>query len=139
LIRAVEEGGLAGVEVGGEEDRRFEGDGEDDGARRWRRRSVASEGVRTGRVDQDVAVEREVVERAGEEAVKVAHDLISGVDVDGEIAEGLSVGCSALVVSVLSSLSSSTLCMAPAVACSWSSFGKRLSTTVFPVVFCTSC
>jgi hypothetical protein len=54
---------------------------------------VASEGVRTGRVDQDAAVEREAVDRAGEEAVKVAWD-VSVVDVDGEAVEV----CSALVV-----------------------------------------
>lgn len=71
---------LAGVDIeaeteagGGDEDVRLEGEGDWEGARRrWRRRSVASDGVRTGRVDQDVAVEREVVDRAGEEAVKVA-------------------------------------------------------------------
>jgi hypothetical protein len=77
-MRAVETG-LAGVVVevvvGGEEDRRDEGEGDCEGARRRRRRSVASEGVRTGRVDQDAAVESEVVERAGEEAVKVAARL----------------------------------------------------------------
>ena len=70
------EGGLAGVDTtagGGEEEVRVEGEGDWEGARRrWRSRSVASEGVRTGRVDQDAAVEREVVDRAGEEAVKVA-------------------------------------------------------------------
>lgn len=78
-MRVVEEEvGLAGVETeaargGGEEELRVEGEGDWEGARRrWRRRSVASDGVRTGRVDQDVAVEIEVVERAGEEAVKVA-------------------------------------------------------------------
>lgn len=85
---------------------------------------MASEGVRTGRVDQDVAVEREVVERAGEEAVKVAWDVVSGVDADGDVVEVCAVvvawgGCSTLVmVGVLFSFSCSALCMAPATACS---------------------
>jgi hypothetical protein len=132
LMRAVEEEGLAGVMVvevvvGGEEERREEGEGEGDveGARRRRRRSVASEGVRTGRVDQDAAVESEVVERAGEEAVKVAWEVVSGVDVDGDVVEVCEVefdggGCSTLeVVSVLPSFfSCSALSVAPATACS---------------------
>lgn len=44
--------GFAGVVVeGGEEDRREEGGGDWEGVRRrWRRRSVASDGVRTGRL-----------------------------------------------------------------------------------------
>ena len=83
-------------------------------------------------MDQDVVVERVVVERAGEEAVKVAWEVVLGVDVDGEVVEGCSVGfekvgcsvevdwggCSGLVVGVLSSFSSSTLSEAPAIACS---------------------
>jgi hypothetical protein len=128
FMRAVETG-LAGVVVevvvGGEEDRRDEGEGDCEGARRRRRRSVASEGVRTGRVDQDAAVESEVVERAGEEAVKVAWDVVSGVDVDGDVVEVCEVefdggGCSTLeVVSVLLSFfSCSALSVAPATACS---------------------
>ena len=85
LVRAVEVGGgLAGVEVTGGDEERVDKEGDGEGARRWRRRSVASEGVRTGRVDQEVAVEREVVERAGEEAVKVAVEIVSVVDVAGD-------------------------------------------------------
>lgn len=85
-MRAVEEVvGLAGVWVGaGGEEERVDKEGGGEGARRWRRRSVASEGVRTGRVDHEVAVEREVVERAGEEAVKVAVEIVSVVDVAGD-------------------------------------------------------
>lgn len=96
--------------------------------RRWRRRSVASEGVRTGRVDQDVAVEREVVERAGEEAVKVVH-VASVVVVDGDAvglwvvgvsSVGLGRGCClvSLMVGVRSSVSSSIGLGAPATVCS---------------------
>lgn len=86
MVRAVEEVvGLAGVWVGaGGEEERVDKEGDGEGARRWRRRSVASEGVRTGRVDHEVAVEREVVERAGEEAVKVAVEIVSVVDVAGD-------------------------------------------------------
>lgn len=143
--------GLAGVVVGGDEDKRFEGEGDCEGPRRWRRRSVASEGVRTGRVDQDVAVEREVVERAGEEAVKVAHDLISGVDMDGDAAEVCSVevdklGCSTLVVVVVvgavSSFPSFSSCMssvAPATACSRNSPVMSVSFIVLPASLYTCC
>lgn len=152
LARAVVEEvvDLAGVETeaeagGGDEDVRFEGEGDWDGARRrWRSRSVASEGVRTGRVDQDVAVEREVVERAGEEAVKVAYEVVSVVDVDGDAVEGCSVGfegggCEASVVGgVLFSDSSSSFSVAPATACSRGSSGVSVPVIVSSASSCAS-
>ena len=142
-MRAVEVGLAGVVVVGGEEERRLEGEGDCEGARRCRRRSVASEGVRTGRVDQDAAVEREVVERAGDEAVKVAWDVVSVVEVDGDVAEVCSVGferggCSALVMGgVLSPFSSSIISVAPATACSRGSSGVNVSMVI--VLSASSC
>lgn len=129
--------GLAGVwVVGGGDVERREGEEEGEGPRRWRRRSVASEGVRTGRVDQDVAVEREVVERAGEEAVKVAL-VVSVVEVDGDAVrpwvgcvssmESNEAGCS---TSVMVEDASSVVVAAPATACSDISSGKGFSSIV---------
>lgn len=118
--------------AGGEVERR-EGDEEGECVRRWRRRSVASEGVRTGRVDQDVAVEVEVVERAGEEAVKMAL-VVSVVEVDGD-AVGPCVddvsssesraGCSVSVV--VGGVSSVVVGAVPVIACSGDSSGKSVS------------
>lgn len=142
-MRTVEVGLAGVVVVGGEEERRLEGEGDCEGARRWRRRSVASDGVRTGRVDQDAAVEREVVDRAGEEAVKVEWEVVLVVEVDGDVAEVCSVrfesgGCSVSVMDgVLSSFSSSIVSVAPATACSRSSTGVNVSRIVFSASSCT--
>ena len=94
-------------------------------------------------MDQDAAVEREVVERAGDEAVKVAWDVVSVVEVDGDVAEVCSVGferggCSTLVMDgVLSSFSSSIVSVAPATACSRDSSDMDVSRIVFPASSCT--
>ena len=94
-------------------------------------------------MDQDAAVEREVVERAGDEAVKVAWDVVSVVEVDGDVAEVCSVrfergGCSALVMGgVLSPFSSSIISVAPATACSRGSSGVNVSMVI--VLSASSC
>lgn len=139
FVRAVEVGLLGVWAEGGGELERNEEDEDGEGARRWRRRSVASEGVSTGSVDQDVAVETEVVERAGEEAVKVAH-VVSVVEVDGDAVapwvEGVSsmefgrVGCSNTVVV---GGASSVDFVAPAAACSDGFSGESVSSVVSSV------